>query len=160
MYGRLPRVQQVASLRCKFTAKLKAFRQVRHLLTSGTRRSFYLCFIQSVLEYGSSAYVHSLLKHEYDQLIQLSKRAQRIVFFGFPSRAYTEPIRKRFQLYNLDVRLNFKLFILVFRCVNNLASTLLQNMFNLRCTVTYISRITRSQVSSGIAPPSVHSRTD
>ena len=28
---------------------------------------------------------------------------------------------------NLDVRLNFKLFILVFRCVNNLASTLLQN---------------------------------
>ena len=153
--------QQIASLLCKVAVKLKAFRRVRHLFTSGARRyvSFFnLCFIQSVLEYECNAYVHSLLKHEYDQLIQLSKRAQRIVF-GFPSGVHTEPIRKRFQLRSLDARLNFKLFILVFRCVNNLASTLLQNMFNLRCTVTHSSRVTRSQASSGIALPSVHSRT-
>ena len=43
--------QQIASLWCKVAAKLKAFRRVRHLFTSGARRSSYLCFIQSVLEY-------------------------------------------------------------------------------------------------------------
>ena len=32
-------------------------------------------------------------------------------------------------------------------------------MFNLLCTVTHTSRVTRSQVSSGIALPSVHSHT-
>ena len=37
--------------------------------------------------------------------------------------------------------------------------TKVQNMFNLRCTVTHTSRGTRSQVSSVIALPSVHSRT-
>ena len=42
-----------------------------------------------------------------------------------------------------------------------LASTLPQSMFSLRCTVGHTSRVTaRSQVSSGIALPSVHPRTD
>ena len=130
----------VIDLRCKVAAKLKAFSRVRHFFTNGARRSFYLCFIQPVLEDGSNAYVHSLLNYEYDQLNQLSKRAHRLIL-GFPSRAHTEPIRQRFQFCSLDVRLNFKFFILVFRCVNNLASTLLQNMFNLRCTVTHTSRV-------------------
>ena len=38
-------------------------------------------------------------------------------------------------------------------------SKVMKNMFNLQCTVTHTSRVTRSHVSSGIALPSVHSRT-
>ena len=64
-------------------AKLKAFKRVRTLFDTRARRTFYISFIQSMLEYASNAYVHCLRAGVYEKLITLSKRAQRYVF-GYP----------------------------------------------------------------------------
>ena len=84
----------VDSLTSRVYAKLKAFRRVRNSLNVRARRTFYISFIQSMLEYASNAYVHCLHTATYDKLIKLSKRAQRYVF-GYPHRAHTSPIRSR-----------------------------------------------------------------
>ena len=78
------------SLTTRVSANLKAFKRVRTSFDSRARRTFYISFVQSVLEYASNAYVHSLHSSIYDKLIKLSKRAQRYVF-GYPSRAHTAP---------------------------------------------------------------------
>lgn len=147
----------ISALRGKVAAKLQAFQRVRHQFTTHACRTFYLCFIQSTLEYGSNSFVHSLHKCDYDQLIRLSKRAQRVVF-GFPSRAHTDPIRRRNLLCSIESRYNFKLFVLVFRCLHGFASPLLQDMFHLQCDATHTSRATRSQATFGISLPSARTR--
>ena len=57
--------------------------RIRSHLTPRAKCTFYLSFIQSTLEYASSAYVHTLHAAEFEALLKLSKRAFRVVF-GYP----------------------------------------------------------------------------
>lgn len=139
-------------------AKLKAFKRVRKSLDSRACRTFYISFIQSMLEYASNAYIHCLHTAQYQRLINLSKRAQRYVF-GYPSRAHTDPIRKRHRLMPIDVRFTFRLHIFVYRCLHNMASPLLQAVFVPRFAASCTSARTRSQTQCGLSLPAVRSRS-
>ena len=118
---------QVAALRQKVGAKLSTFYRVRGQLTTRAKRTFYLSFIQSTLEYGSNAYVHCLHAAQYDALVKLGKRALRAVF-GYPRDAHTAPILARFSLMLISARYNLKLYTLVFRCIAGQVSSLLSSL--------------------------------
>ena len=148
---------QIAQVRRRIAAQLSCFRRTRHNLTVKARRAFYTSFIQSVVEYGSNAYVHTLRKHQYDQRINTSKRAQRIVF-GYPARAPTGPIRERFSLAPLDMRFSLKLYIFIFRCLRGLTSNLLNDVFIFRSAAAHTDRITRGQTTQSLSLPAARSR--
>ena len=149
---------QVAALRQKVGAKLSTFYRVRGQLTTRAKRTFYLSFIQSTLEYGSNAYVHCLHAAQYDALVKLGKRALRAVF-GYPRDAHTAPILARFPLMLISARYNLKLYTLVFRCIAGQVSSLLSCLFILRSTVTGPQqRQTRLQYSNGLVLPRPVSR--
>ena len=44
--------QQVSNIGSKVSAKVNAFRRCRHLLSARAKRTFYLAFVQSTLEYA------------------------------------------------------------------------------------------------------------
>ena len=69
---------QLASLHRKVGAKLSAVYRIRSHLTPKAKRTFYLSFILSTLEYASNAYVHTLYAAEFEALLKLSKRALRV----------------------------------------------------------------------------------
>ena len=56
------------------------FRKVRDHMTVTAKRAFYICSIQTVLEYGSNSFAHCLSVTLHDRLVRLSNRALRIVF--------------------------------------------------------------------------------
>ena len=114
---------QVSNVVSKVSAKLQVFCRSRSKFTVAAKRTFYLSFIQSVFEYGSTAYVHSLHTADYDRLLRISKRAVRLVF-GYPSSAHGAPIFTRYKFTPLSVRFSLKLFILVNRCLIENASLL------------------------------------
>ena len=149
---------QVAALRQKVGAKLSTFYRVRGQLTTRAKRTFYLSFIQSTLEYGSNAYVHCLHAAQYNALVKLGKRALRAVF-GYPRDAHTAPILARFSLMLISARYNLKLYTVVFRCIAGQESSLLSSLFILRSTVTGPQqRQTRLQCSNGLVLPRPVSR--
>ena len=51
-----------------------------------------------------------------------------------------------------------KLYVLVYRCLHNLASPLLRNIFVLRVDATHTAAVTRGQTTSMLALPTVKSR--
>ena len=147
---------QVAALRQKVGAKLSTFYRVRGQLTTRAKRTFYLSFIQSTLEYGSNAYAHCLHAAQYDALVKLGKRALRAVF-GYPRDAHTAPILARFSLMLISARYNLKLYTCV--PLHCWPGSLLSSLFILRSTVTGPQqRQTRLQCSNGLVLPRPVSR--
>ena len=112
---------QIAALRRKIGAKLSTVYRIRTMLTPHVRRTFYLSFIQSTIEYASKSYVHCLHAAEHNVLIKISKRALRVVFC-YPSRAHTLPILARQSLTPVATRFDVKLYTLVFRCTSGQTS--------------------------------------
>ena len=148
---------QIDTLVGSVNRKLGAYRLSRHLLPYHARRTFYLSVIQSTLEYASSAYIHSLSSTNYDKYVRLFNRSLRIVF-GFDKFTSASHILSLYSLYHISVRVNLKLFILLFRCIHSgTCSSLLQEIFTSRCCSSHTTATTRSQVSFSLALPPAQS---
>ena len=145
--------QQVSHIRSKVNAKVNAFRRCRHHLSARAKRTFYLAFVQSTLEYASNAYVHCLRQTTYNALISIANRAIRTVF-GFPPSASIQPILARQHLTPLNIRYAANLYVFLHRCINARASPLLCRLFTPRAvSLSRTARITRSQELLGLVLP-------
>ena len=78
--------------------------------------------------------------------------------FGLDRSTPTAFVLRYAKLYSLEMRLNLKLFVFVYRCLNNLASPLLQTLFILRSQGTHSAALTRGQQSLSLQLPSRYSR--
>jgi len=149
---------QVDHVRKKVSQKLLMASRIRHQLTERARRTFYLSFIQSTLEYASVSYVHCLSTGLYNAIEKLSRRALRIVF-GFPSQCDVSIILRKYHLLPITARFNVKLYVLVYRCLHSCASPLLCSIFTLRHTSnSRTHRVTRSQTTDSLVLPHASSR--
>ena len=149
---------QIDGLIGSVNRKLGAYRMSRHLLPFHARRSFYLSVIQSSLEYASSAYVHTLSSYYFDKYVRLFNRCLRIVF-GFDNFTSASHILSLYNLSHISVRVNLKLFILVFRSVHSgTCSSLLKEIFHTRSSSAHTTSVTRSQISFSLALPSAHTK--
>ena len=137
--------------------KLAAFRHGRRNLTTAARRIFYISIIRSTLEYASNAYYHSLSSTLRDRLVTTSQIAMRKVF-GLSWFTATDFMLRKFSLHSLDARVNLKLYVFTFRCLNARASPLLTAMFHLRSASSRTSATTRGQTSNSLCLPRRHSR--
>ena len=149
----VPQVDQVIR---KVDAKLGAFRHGRRNLTFSAKRTFYLSVIQSSIDYASSAYVRLLTSVQYHRLVVLSHRGMKKVF-GLDRLTPTHIVLQHAHLYPIEYRFNLKLYVLVYRCLHNLASPLLRNIFVLRGDATHTAAVTRGQTTSMLALPTVKS---
>ena len=137
----------VNSLREDIGKKLGAFRRGRRNLAVQARRQFYLSVVQSKLEYASTAYVHCLADNVRDQLLRISKRALRCIF-EHDTFTRTSYLLERYHIISLDKRYHTKSILFVFRCIHNICSSLLSDMFSLRRDCAHTDRVTRGQVKS------------
>ena len=140
------------------------FRKVRDHLTIDAKRAFYICSIQSILEYGSNSFAHCLSASLHDRVVRLSNRALRIVYC-MPRLSDVSLVLARYHFIPLSVRYQFKLYVLTYRALHDyyyyyyqifdratdLASVFVANCFCLRSNSTCTSSRTRSQVSSSLA---------
>ena len=147
----VPQVDQVIR---KVDAKLGAFRHGRRNLTFSAKRTFYLSVVQSSIDYASSAYVHLLTSVQYNRLVVLSHRGMKKVL-GLDRLTPTHIVLQHAHLYPIEYRFNLKLYVLVYRCLHNLASPLLRNIFVLRVDATHTAAVTRGQTTSMLALPTV-----
>ena len=148
------RVDQVIR---KVDAKLGAFRHGRRNLTFSAKRTVYLSVIQSSIDYASSAYVHLLTYAQYHRLVVTSHRGMKKVF-GLDRKTPTRIVLQHTRLYPVEYRFNLKLYVLVYRCLHNLASPLLFNKFVLRADANHTVAETRGQTMDKLALPTVTSR--
>ena len=148
---------QVNQVCDKALRKVATFRHGRRNISRAARRLFYLSIVQSTLEYASSSYVHSLRIHLYDKLVICSHRCMKKVF-GLDRMTPTALVLNHASLYSLEQRFNYKLFFLVYRCLNKLCSPLLQAIFTLRCASSHTHVTTRGQVDGSLSLPRVSSR--
>ena len=135
--------------------KIGAFRRCRRSVDHATRRIFYFSLIQSTNEYASNSYVHCLTAYLYSCLVTLSHTGMKKVF-GFSRRTPTAFLLQHAKLYSLESRLNLRLFVFVFRCINKLTSPLLSSMFTLQSAATCTDRRTRGQSFSSISLPAAN----
>ena len=149
---------QVSHLRQTVARKLGMFRHARRNLTHAAKRLFYISFIQSTLEYASTAYVHSLRPGVFSDLEHIAKRALKIVFrlpFSTPSAV----ILSRYNLIPLTVRFNIKLYMFVYRLLHSTASPLLRQIISLRSGSNACTHArTRGQTTASLVLPSASSR--
>ena len=150
----VPQVDQVIR---KVDAELGAFRHGRRNLTFSAKHTFYLSVIQSSIDYASSAYVHLLTSVQHNRLVVLSHRGMKKVF-GLDRLTPTHIVLQHAHLYPIEYCFNLKLYVLVYRCLHNLASPLLCNIFVLRVDATHTAAVTRGQTTSVLALPTVKSR--
>ena len=147
----------IAQLERKIGCKLGMFRKARDHLTIDAKRAFYICSIQSILEYGSNSFAHCLSASLRDRVVRLSNRALRIVFC-MPRLSDVSLVLARYHIIPLSVRYQFKLYVLTYRALHDLASVFVANCFCLRSNSTCTSSRTRSQVSSSLALPTAKRR--
>ena len=132
--------------------KLGAFRHGRRNLSHAAKRTFYLSVLQSTLDYASSAYCHCLSQALYNRLITCSHIAMKKTF-GLDRSTPTELVLRFCKLYPLELRYNLKLYVFVYRCLSQLASPLLQQLFVLRCLGSHSSAATRGQDTLALQLP-------
>ena len=137
--------------------KTGAFRHNRRNVTMQARRMFYVSIIQSTLEYGSSAYVHSLTDELYNKLCIASHLAMKKIF-SLDRRTSTQIVHTYANLYTLEQRLNLKTYIFTYRCLNDLVSPLLKPLFTARARASHTSAVTRGQTSLTLTLPAVYTR--
>jgi len=151
-------IPQVERLRKKVSSKLGTLVRIRSQLTCKAKRTFYLSFIQSTLEYASNSYVHALNTTTYNNLLGIAKRALRLVF-GFPSRTPTSVIINKYRLTPPALRFHLKLFMLVRRLVYATSSPLLCSLLCLRSTASQQTMPqTRGQAQNSLVLPAVSTR--
>ena len=85
-----------------------------------------------------------------------SSRIEEGVWFGQINP--THIVLQHAHLNPIEYRFNVKLYVLVYRCLHNLASPLLRNIFVLRVDATHTAAVTRGQTTSMLALPTVKSR--
>ena len=147
----------IAHLERKIGNKIAVFRKIRHQLTEHAKKTFYISSIQSVLEYGSNAFAHCLREGQYERLVRLSRRALRTVF-NLTRFNSISALQKRNHLLPLAARYQLRLFVLIFRSLNDLASPLLSSCFSLRSASSHTNSRTRSQVSKALTLPAALNR--
>ena len=74
--------------------------------------------------------------------------------FGLDRKTPTRIVLQHTGLYPIEYRFNLKLYVLVYRCLHNLASPLLCNIFVLRADATHTVAETRDQIMDTLALPS------
>jgi len=148
---------QVEHVCSSATRKVGAFRHARQNLNHFARRLFYCSIIQSTLEYASCAYVHCLSQNLYNKLLSCGRIALKRIF-GLDRRTPSELLYKHTQLYTLEQRINFKLYVLVYRSLNSLASPLLQQLFTFRADGPHTAARTRGQVTFALVLPRARTR--
>ena len=146
----------VTEVEKKVGTKLAMFRKIRDNLTPAARKTF-CSFIQAHLEYGSNAFVHCLHSTQHDRLTRIANRAVRIVF-GFPWHYDVSVLHTRYGLAPIALRYQLKLYILVFRAIRGMCSTLLSDCFCLRSATTRTAARTRSQSIDSLALPKARTR--
>ena len=144
-------------LRKDIGKKLGAFRRGRRNLAVQARRQFYLSVVQSKLEYASTAHVHCLADNVRDQLLRISKRALSCIF-EHDTFTRTSYLLERYQIISLGKIYHTKSIFYVFRCIHNICSSLLSDMFSLRRDCAHTDRVTRGQVNYSLSLPIVQTQ--
>ena len=129
----------------------------RKNLAVQARRQFYLSVVQSKLEYASTACVHCLADNVRDQLLCISKRALRCIF-EHDTFTRTSYLLERYHIISLDKRYHTKSIFFVFRCIHNICSSLLSDMFSLRRDCAHTDRVTCGPVISSLSLPIVQTQ--
>ena len=148
---------QVESVCKKVYDKINAFKHGRRNLCRAARRTFYLSIVQSTLEYASNAYCHSLTARLYDKIVTTSHIAMKKVF-ALDRYTPTDIVYSVARLYPISLRFNLKLYVFVYRCLHELASPLLQNLFSRRSFMSHTAARTRGQTFNMLQLPSAKSR--
>ena len=78
--------------------------------------------------------------------------------FGLDRYTPTELVLTIANLYSLEMRLNLKLFVFVYRCLNGLSSSLLKDMYSPLSLSSHTRAFTRGQASSTLKLPIASSR--
>ena len=130
----------------KVDAKLGAFRYGRQNLIFSANLTFYLSIIQSSIDYASSAHVHLVTSARHHRLIVTSHRGMKEVF-GLDRKTPTRIVLQHTRLYPVGYHFNLKLYVLVYRCLHNLASHLICKIFVLHPHCCWNSWSNYGQVS-------------
>ena len=101
--------------------------------------------------------MHLLTSAQYHRLVVTSHRGMKKVF-GLDRKTPTRIVLQHTRLYPVQYRFNLKLYVLVYRCLHNLASPLFCNIFVLRADATHTVAETRGQTMDILALPTVKSR--
>ena len=125
-----PHVKEVCA---KAYGKVSTFKHGRRNLRKVARRLIYLSIVQSTLEFARSAYVHCLTSTLFQKLIVCSHLCMKKIF-NLDRITPTSVVLKHGSLCSLEQRFDYKLIYLVYRCLNSLASPLLQETFVLHST--------------------------
>ena len=137
--------------------KTGAFKHNRANLNHHAKRTFYLSVIQSTLEYASTAYVHCLAQQQYDLLLKCARIALKKIF-GLDRRTPSEILYTHTKICSLEQRLNFKLYVLVYRALHGQSSSLLRDFFTPRAAGPHTAAITRGQATAALVLPPAHTR--
>ena len=137
--------------------KVGTFRHGCRNLTVGARRLCYLSIVQSTLDYASSAYVHCLSTSLYNQLLGCGSTSMKKVF-SLSLSTLTDSVLKKVKLYSLQQRVNLKLYVLVYRCLNLPVSPLLKALFVTRASGNCTARVTCGQDCLSLQLPKSRSR--
>ena len=117
---------------------------------------WYISMVQSQLAYGSNAFFPGLSAQLLERLDRMRKAGIRAVFRQ-PQRTPTAPLLSRLNLLALPVYFNNKILIFVHRVVNNSASSLFNEYYELIDTAIAhgpgTNRITRGQASKLLQIP-------
>ena len=135
-----PHVKEVCA---KAYGKVSTFKHGRRNLSKVVRRLFYLSIVQSTLEFASSANVHCLTSTLFQKVVVCSHLCMKKMFNLDRRLTPTSVVLKHGSLYSLEQRFDYKLIYLVYRCLNSLASPLLQEIIVLRSTSHRTHAITR-----------------
>ena len=87
-----------------------------------------------------------------NRLVVCSQLAMKKVF-GLDRLTPTSVVLRYSKLYSLEMRFNLKLYVLVYRCLNGLASPFLRRLFVLHADATHSAPITRGQQSLALKLP-------
>ena len=131
--------------------KIGALWRSRRCLSLSSRIQYVRSVIMPDLLYGSNAFSSSLKVSQLDRLQVLQNRAARAVY-GLPPHTSAQPLLERMSLYRVRECYAQKRLVLVWRCVNGKASSVLQDLFSPSAGST-----TRHQVSRGLTVPSAQS---
>ena len=135
----------------KVVQKIGALWRFRRCLSLSSRIQYVRSVIMPDLLYGSNAFSSSLKVSQFDRLQVLQNRAARAVY-GLPPQTSAQPLLERMSLYRVRECYAQKRLVLVWRCVNGKASSVLQDLFSPSAGST-----TRHQVSRGLTVPSAQS---
>ena len=136
-----PHVKEVCP---KAYGKVSTFKHVRHNLSKVASRLFYLSIAQSTLEFASSAYMRCLTSTLFQKLIVFSHLCMKKIF-NLDRLTPTSVVLKHGSLSSLEQRFDYKLIHLVYRCLNSLASSLLQEIF---CSMWHVTSNARHHTRS------------